>query len=1056
VPSTVTFSELILGLGTRGISYNGGAFFFSDEWQWAFPGGNIVLVDPMVNQGGSLVFLGPVSQPITLNLNWVASGENEQAVVNVIVYNEVGAIYTWSYTLSTPQNYFVPINLPPLAGAVMTVVQIDAVSATSDGIVDYIYVDNVNTQYTFGSQMPVLVVAPIATPGLESFGLADDADANDVVIDGILSSGLPAQLGYGNVPNNPVQQISIEVDEESRVTFELTSLQTGMTEQVTLDFPEVGEYTLYLTLPAGAYLSAFTLEVVHVSEVDTDPERLAEQFLELLTELGVWGGQTLFGFTADLARGIAAAFGSQAIIQHFNQIGRGFQFAGLADDLADMLATIENAPPPERSRTAFVETGMFVINNIFDALPAAARLTPAGLVIGAMDVLLTPILIDPANQAAMRGHLGDLFDTLASPGGGATLETARLEDLIELALDETMYLDAVWYLSTYDEALEAVSSGQARSAYDYWLNEGIFLGHAINAFGVTYSPDQVEITPRSNPDARTGLFQLGLGEMAGDARSAVEAEVLAGLSAARGSALVADAALFALANRKAADVVHHGGYFVPAGEDLGELRDWSTNAAFEAVALDVFGVSGVVALAQIDAATDAAAALARLLSDAQFVAILNAPTTTAIGVAEYAGFWTVVLAQSYGPTVVANDSSPQVLYRFGTELDDAFSAGRWVGHLDGGAGSDELRGGDYGDTLIGGAGDDTLFGGAGIDRSVYSVTSAGATWHRNVNGTWSVTAGVDGADSLGSVEVLEFTDRDVVLDNAQQTFSGNGTSDLLFRNSGHGTVVIWDVTGGVQNSATVAGGAPSDWTIIGTGDLNGDGKDDLIWRHDGGGVAGWLMNGASATSIAMIGGAPNEWEIEGLGDFNFDGKDDFVWHNSETGAIAVWLMDGLTPTSQAIISGAPLEWSVAAIADFDGDGRDDILLRNDDGAMARWTTDGVTQTSAAIVGGAPVEWQVAGTGDFDGDGRADILLHNTANGSIALWRMDGSTQLSANIIGAAPIEWSVAQIGDFSGDGKDDILLRHEDGTLALWTMNGADVANVSIISGVPTEWGLI
>lgn len=99
---------------------------------------------------------------------------------------------------------------------------------------------------------------------------------------------------------------------------------------------------------------------------------------------------------------------------------------------------------------------------------------------------------------------------------------------------------------------------------------------------------------------------------------------------------------------------------------------------------------------------------------------------------------------------------------------------------------------------------------------------------RTLSGAWTVNAGADGVDSVTGVEILDFTDRDVVLDSAQQTFSGNGTSDFLWRNVNHGTVVIWEMTGAAQNSATIAGGAPSNWSIVGVGDIDGDGKDDLL------------------------------------------------------------------------------------------------------------------------------------------------------------------------------------------------------------------------------------
>lgn len=373
--------------------------------------------------------------------------------------------------------------------------------------------------------------------------------------------------------------------------------------------------------------------------------------------------------------------------------------------------------------------------------------------------------------------------------------------------------------------------------------------------------------------------------------------------------------------------------------------------------------------------------------------------------------------------------------------------------------ADTLIGDNNDNRLTGGGDNDVLDGMGGVDAAIYRVASTGATWTRSVSGAWSVNAGADGVDTLTGIEALHFTDRTVALDNAQQTFFGDGASDLLWRNANHGTVVIWDMAGATQESATIAGGAPSDWAIVGAADLNGDGKDDMIWRNaDHGGVAGWLMNGAAPTTTAMVGGAPLNWEIAGLGDFNFDGRADFLWRNSSDGGIAVWLQGetGLSSQSQVMIGGAPLSWNVAAVADFDGDGRDDILLRHDDGTLARWTTDGLTQTSAAIVGGAPAEWSIAGTGDFDGDGRADIVLHNQSSGDIALWRMNGDTQAGVGIIGAAPLEWSIAQVGDFSADGCDDLLLRHDDGTIALWTMNGCTVTNQSIIGFVPTEWDIV
>ncbi|MCX7360114.1 MAG: PQQ-dependent sugar dehydrogenase [Alphaproteobacteria bacterium] len=369
--------------------------------------------------------------------------------------------------------------------------------------------------------------------------------------------------------------------------------------------------------------------------------------------------------------------------------------------------------------------------------------------------------------------------------------------------------------------------------------------------------------------------------------------------------------------------------------------------------------------------------------------------------------------------------------------------------------ADTLNGGAGNDVMYGSAGNDSLNGGSGVDAAGYSIASTSATWIRNPNGTWTVTAGAEGVDTLASVEVLNFTDRNVVLDNAFRTFSGDGTSDLLWRNANTGAAAIWEMSGSIQTNAFIAGGAPSEWSILGTGDFSGDGRDDIIWRNTTTTAVAVWANG-SGTAASIITGVPGNWQFQGVGDFNFDGRDDFVWRNSNDGAVAVWLMDGNTIASQSIVSAAPAAWAIAGIGDFDGDGRDDILLRNTDGTMARWTTDGVTQTGAAIIGSVPTSWQVQGIGDFDGDGRADILFRNTSDGGLAMWRMNGNATLGTQMIGGAPLSWSIANVGDYNGDGRDDILWHNTDGTVSLWTMNGFTVQNQAIVATVPTEWGLI
>src|SRR5262245_19410367 len=62
------------------------------------------------------------------------------------------------------------------------------------------------------------------------------------------------------------------------------------------------------------------------------------------------------------------------------------------------------------------------------------------------------------------------------------------------------------------------------------------------------------------------------------------------------------------------------------------------------------------------------------------------------------------------------------------------------------------------------------------------------------------------------------------------------------------------------------------------GDVNGDGKADLLWRNVGTGeVQVWFLKGATVQGEASFGQVSLDWQIEGVGDFNGDGKADVLW-----------------------------------------------------------------------------------------------------------------------------------------------------------------------------------
>jgi len=50
--------------------------------------------------------------------------------------------------------------------------------------------------------------------------------------------------------------------------------------------------------------------------------------------------------------------------------------------------------------------------------------------------------------------------------------------------------------------------------------------------------------------------------------------------------------------------------------------------------------------------------------------------------------------------------------------------------------------------------------------------------------------------------------------------------------------------------------------IVGVGDVNGDGKADILWRHTSGSLYEWLLNGTSTIGTGSPGGAGIDWQIQ--------------------------------------------------------------------------------------------------------------------------------------------------------------------------------------------------
>ena len=279
--------------------------------------------------------------------------------------------------------------------------------------------------------------------------------------------------------------------------------------------------------------------------------------------------------------------------------------------------------------------------------------------------------------------------------------------------------------------------------------------------------------------------------------------------------------------------------------------------------------------------------------------------------------------------------------------------------------------------------------------------------------------------------------------------NGDGRDDVLLRHT-DGRWFYYPMDG--RNHITDQRGYADltrnlDWQFAGMGDLNGDGKDDVLLRHTDGRWDYYPMDGRNpiADERGLAGLTRNlDWHVAGIGDLNGDGKDDVLLRN-KNGRWYYYPMNGrryITDARGYADLTRDLDWQVAGIGDLNGDGRDDVLLRHTDGRWDYYPMDGRNPIAdeRGLAGlTRNLAWQVVGMGDLNGDGKDDVLLRHT-DSRWYYYPMDGRRYITDERGYAGltrNLDWQVAGIGDLNGDGRDDVLLRHTDRRWYYYPMDG-------------------
>jgi hypothetical protein len=310
-------------------------------------------------------------------------------------------------------------------------------------------------------------------------------------------------------------------------------------------------------------------------------------------------------------------------------------------------------------------------------------------------------------------------------------------------------------------------------------------------------------------------------------------------------------------------------------------------------------------------------------------------------------------------------------------------------------------------------------------------------------------------------------------------FNGDGKTDFAFFGTGSNATFISNGDGSfspfsqLYQSGMVLAAPPSSNRALVVGDINGDGKSDLM-VIGGDIVISFISNGNG--SFAFAGQPfPSGWSfgVPGTtfdlvsGDFNGDGNADFAFFGN--GSYATFLSNGngsFTPSSNVyqpgmVLAQPPHLNMKLVVGDVNGDGRLDVMVIGADIVLSfiskgdgSWAVSGQPFPSGWNFGVPGTSFELI-SGDFNGDGKTDFAFFG--NGSNATFISNGNGSfypLSAlyqpGMVLALPPSLNMKLIVcDINGDGKSDLII--VGATIVIEFMsNGSNIGQLtSVTSGL-------
>ena len=296
-----------------------------------------------------------------------------------------------------------------------------------------------------------------------------------------------------------------------------------------------------------------------------------------------------------------------------------------------------------------------------------------------------------------------------------------------------------------------------------------------------------------------------------------------------------------------------------------------------------------------------------------------------------------------------------------------------------------------------------------------------------------------------------------------------GVKPLRLRSAATGQSLTGDLAGNVLQFATVPDPGVQ-FRVMGLVDLDGNKVQDLIFQNisqgDAGDVRVW--KDVDSSFDRLLRSARLAWRLDASGDLDGDGLGDLVWrftgttaNVADTGVSYIWFTDGNGVSQVRKRGGAPLDWTLLGAIDVNRDGAADMIYISPTREIRiLMATPGRTCANLSA-GFVPTGFTALKVGTFIRTGRAEMLIRNSTTGEVQLIVLDGTglalpaatgdpndpnaacTSSTLSVLNT-PIRfantdpsWQFFGTADFNGDGFLDIVWKRPDSSMTVWLTAG-------------------